>query len=321
MIGTFAIMPKSVASPEKSIVVSVGTEPSAQLVYGAFWIAEAKGYFRQYGIKIQTHTYSSGPQADLDLAHGHIDMAQAALLPHLQAFAGGIPMKLVVSLTKGNTTLVAAKGITKVDQLNGKRVGSPGLGTIHDTALSLIAKEHHIHITHVPAPITDLPVLLKKGDISAFIGWETVAAHAVLTVPGAHYLIRQPFPNNENLELAVSDKFIKEHPEATQHIVDGIVKAMKFISACTPEAKAMLANMINVPDAKKVVETAWPQIDITKPNLNVKSSVMWIRGDVDKGKLTAPLAKRNPRAFLESASDMRFLKKAEAQAIPVPHCD
>ncbi len=320
IIGAVAVAPDAMAAPEQSIIVRVGDQPSAQLVYGAFWVAEAKGYFHRNGIKIERHTYANGPQADLDLAKDHIDMAMAALLPHMQAFAGGVPLKLVLSLTKGNTTLVAAKGITDVGQLNGKRVGSPGLGTIHDTALSLMEAEHHIKVTHVPARITDLPVLLEKGDISAFIGWETVAAQAVLTVPGVHYLVRQPIPNNENLELAVSDKFIKAHPQATQHIVDGIVEAMKFISACKPEAKAILANTLNVSEAKEIVDTAWPQIDITQPDLNVSSAVMWIRAAVDGGKLAAPLAKSNPKAFLESASDMSFLKKAEAKKIPVPSC-
>jgi ABC-type nitrate/sulfonate/bicarbonate transport system substrate-binding protein len=85
----------------------------------------------------------------------------------------------------------------------------------------------------------------------AFVGWETVAAQAVLTVPGAHYLIRQPVPNNENLELAVSTTFANQHPQATETVVRDVVKAMKFVEACKPQAIKLLATMMDVPDAEK----------------------------------------------------------------------
>jgi NitT/TauT family transport system substrate-binding protein len=244
----------------------------------------------------------------------------AALLPHLQAFAGGTPLRIITSLTKGNTTLVAGKDITDLKQLDGKRVGTPGLGTIHDTALSLVEDENHIKATHVPAKITDLPVMLSKGEIAAFEGWETVAAQTVLTVPGAHYLIRQPVPNNENLELAVSSNFAKAHPGATEAVVRDVARAMRFISSCKPQAIDLLATMMDVPDAQKVLNTAWPQLGLTDPNLNVKSAVQWIELAVRDDKITAPMAKSDPRAFLMSATDLSYLRKAEATRARPPSC-
>jgi|GEM_PF-1132781 len=308
------------AAGNRPVVLRIADEPGAVGPYGAFWIAQLKGYLKQDGITVERHTFANGPEAELDLANGHIDMVMAALLPHLQAFAGGAPLRIIMSLTKGNTTLVAGKGITSVKQLDGKRVGTPGIGTIHDTALSLVEQENHITVTHVPAKITDLPVMLAKGEIAAFEGWETVAAQTVLTVPGAHYLVRQPVPNNENLELAASTAFMKEHPKATEAIVRDVVKAMKFIDVCRPQAVELLATMMDVPNAAKVLDTALPQINITDPNLNVKSAVMWIDLAVKDDKITAPLAKSDPQAFLMSASDLTFLKRAESAPIPTPSC-
>lgn len=308
------------AATKQQIVIRVGDQPAAVGPYGAFWIANIKGYFRDDGITVERHTYANGPEAELDLANGHLDFVMAALLPHLQAFAGGAPLRIVASLAKGNTTLVASKNITDVKQLDGQRVGTPGIGTIHDTALSLVEDQYHIHVTHVPAKITDLPVMLAKGEIVAFEGWETAAAQAVLTVPGAHYLIRQPVPNNENLELAVSTAFAQQHSQATELVVRDVAKAMKYIAACKPQAINALATMMDVPDAQKVLETAWPQLGLTDPNLNEKSAVQWITLAVRDEKLTAPLAKSDPQAFLMSASDLSYLRKAEASHIPTPPC-
>ena len=308
------------AQTKQPIVIRVADQAAAVGPYGAFWIANLKGYFREDGITVERHTFANGPEAELDLANGHIDMVMAALLPHLQAFAGGAPLRIIMSLTKDNTTLVAAKNITDVKQLDGARVGSPGIGTIHDTALSLVEDQYHIKVTHVPAKMTDLPVMLSKGEIVAFEGWETAAAQAVLTVPGAHYLIRRPVPNNENLELAVSTTFAKQHPQATETVVRDVVKAMKFIAACKPQAVKLLATMMDVPDAQKVLDTAWPQFTLTDPNLNEKSAVQWIQLAVRDEKLTAAQAKSDPHAFLMSATDLSFLKKAEASRIPKPAC-
>ena len=320
LISTTTLFAGASAAGPQQVVVRVADQPGAVGPYGAFWIANLKGYFKADGITVERHTFANGPEAELGLANGHIDMVMAALLPHLQAFAGGAPLRIVMSLTKGNTTLIAGKDITDVKQLDGKRVGTPGIGTIHDTALTLVEQQNHITVTHVPAKITDLPVMLAKGEIAAFEGWETVAAQTVLTVPGAHYLVRQPVPNNENLELAASTAFIKDHPQAAEAIVRDVVKAMRFIAACKPQAVNLLATMMDVPDAQKVIETALPQINITDPTLNVKSAVQWIDLAVKDDKLTAPLAKSNPQGFLMSASDLTFLKKAQSASLPKPSC-
>jgi len=308
------------AAAKEQVVVRVADQPGAVGPYGAFWIADLKGYFKEDGITVERHTFANGPEAELGLANGHIDMVMAALLPHLQAYAGGAPLRIVMSLTKGNTTLIASKDITDVKQLDGKRVGTPGIGTIHDTALSLVEQQNHITVTHVPGKITDLPVMLAKGEIVAFEGWETVAAQTVLTVPGAHYLVRQPVPNNENLELAASTTFMKAHPEAAALVVRDVVRAMKYITACKPQAVNLLATMMDVPDAQKVIETALPQINITDPNLNVPSAVQWIELAVKDDKIAAPLAKSNPQGFLMTASDLTLLKKAESSKTPAPKC-
>src|SRR5581483_5043022 len=166
-------------------------------------------------------------------------------------------------------------------------------------------QQNHFAATHVPAKITGLPQMLAKGQISAFEGWETVAAETVLTVPGAHYL-PQPFLNNEIVELAASESFIKAHRRATDLVVRDIVKAMKYISACKPQAIGLLAAKMDTPNAQKILETALPQLNITDPNLNVPSAVQWIDLEVKDEKLVSPLAKSNPQGFLAALSDLSF---------------
>ena len=133
----------------------------------------------------------------------------AGLAPYMQAAAQGSDFVVLMSITKGNAPLVARAEIKSAKDLNGKRVGTPGLGTIHDTMLTLYEKEHGIKVEHVSAKITDLVAMLEKGEVAGVLCWETVAATTVRTVKGAHYLAPLPvIPGAESLEVILRRKLV-----------------------------------------------------------------------------------------------------------------
>ena len=77
----------------------------------------------------------NGPAGLLDLPSGSVDAVMAAIVPFMQFAARGGEFKLVMSLTKGNAALVGLKKYTSYKGLDGKKVGTPGIGTIHDAVL------------------------------------------------------------------------------------------------------------------------------------------------------------------------------------------
>jgi NitT/TauT family transport system substrate-binding protein len=297
---------------EGTNVLRVGTQPGAELAYGSFFVARENGYFQEEGVRANVLSFQNGPLALTELASGNLDAAMAAWLPHVQAFAQGTPMQVVASLAKDNTTLVGGPGVDSIRDLEGANVGTPGIGTIHDAALDLLAEREGIEVKHVPAKITDLPIMLRRGEIKAFMGWETVASQAVLTIEGAKYLERKPVPGNENLEIAVHKDLIEERPEMVQALVNGIYRGAKYADACPEQYVKKIATLIRVPDAQKITKAASESVDNTKPRLHSETAKQWYQLAVKARKVDTD--KWSSYAEFEDAIwNPTFLDKAEAK--------
>ena len=159
--------------------IRLGDQPGAEVSYAAVWVAEGLGYFEQEGIKIERKTYANGPAALLDMPSGSIDAVMAAIAPFMQFVARGGDVKMVLSLTKGNAALVGLKKYTTYKQLDGKNVGTPGIGTVHDAMLGYAERTMGFKVHRVFGKISDISVMIDKGEVEAFIGWEPAAAMAI----------------------------------------------------------------------------------------------------------------------------------------------
>jgi NitT/TauT family transport system substrate-binding protein len=193
--------------------VRLADQNGSEVDYAAIWVAELNGYYEQEGIKIERKTYANGPSALLDI--NNLDAVMAAIVPFMQYVARGGDVRIVMSVTKGNAPIIGKKQYKSVKDLDGKKVGSPGIGTIHDAVLGYIEQSMNIKYEHVPAKITDVAIMIQKGEVEAFIGWEPASAQAVAQAPDLlHYVQRlPPIPNSESLQLAFTPAYVKGNPE------------------------------------------------------------------------------------------------------------
>jgi len=295
----------------KTLTLRVGDQVGSELDYGPFWIAVEKGYLKEEGITHVRKTYANGPLTLLDFNKGDLDMVMAGLGPYIQAAAQGSDYVMIMSITKGNAPIIARPEIKTPKDLNGKKVGSPGLGTIQDTMLSLYEKQHGIKVEHVPTKITDLVAMLEKGDVVAFTGWETVAATTVLKVKGAHYLAPWPvLPNAESLEVIVSRKLAQSDPNAVLGLTRALLKGMRYYEKHEEDALRILAKAMNVPDAMEIAKLGKGQIKITDPYIDQKSSQIIFQTLLDTKKIL-PEKLASFDDFTKRFVDYSFLKKAE----------
>jgi len=256
-------------------------------------------------------TYPNGPATLLDYNKGELDAVMAGLGPFLQAASQGSDYVIVSSITKGNAPLVARPEIKAAKDLNGKRVGTPGLGTIHDTMLTLYEREHGIKVEHVSAKITDLVAMLEKGEVQGVLCWETVAATTVRAVKGAHYLAPLPvIPGAESLEVIISRKIAQGQPEVALGFTRALLKGMRYIDKHEDAALAIIAKAMNVPDAIEVARLAKTQVKVTDPYMEPKSSQIIYQALLETKKITTERVKSYDD-FTQRFVDYSFLKKAE----------
>lgn len=307
MIG--ATMP---AAAQNLTTVRFGDQTGSEVDYAAVWVAEMNGYFKDEGIKIDRKTYANGPSTLLDL--NNLDATSAAIVPYMQFIARGGKITMVMSLTKGNAPIVGRKKYTSVKQLAGQKVGTPGIGTIHDAILGYIEQTEGFKVHHVPAKISDVTVMIEKGEVEAFIGWEPASAAAVALAPDTlHYIQRMPpVENSESLELAFRPGFIKDHPDVVEKFVRATLRAMEWIKANGAEKTAqVISKKMNDPKSYNVNLDAFKSVDVTKPRIDMPSTRLWLKAIAKQGKIPADLAK-DPDTWVMKNVDYTFLDKAEA---------
>jgi NitT/TauT family transport system substrate-binding protein len=313
MMSLAASAPAS-AQADKVTTVRLADQPGAEVDYAAVWIAELLGYYEKEGIKIDRRTYPNGPAGLLDFASGAIDAEMAAIVPFMQFAARGGEFKLVMSLTKGNAALVGKKHYTSYKDLNGKKVGTPGLGTIHDAMLGYAEQSQNLKFERVFGKITDIAVMIEKGEVEAFIGWEPASAQAIAQAPQLlHYIAqRPPMPNAESLSLIFQPKLAKENPDLIVRFMAATLRGIEFIKSSPPEKTAeLIAKKMNNPAALPVVLTALGSVTLTDPRLDLASTRILLQTIAKQGKIPPELV-TDVDGWIGKYLDYSFLDKAEA---------
>jgi NitT/TauT family transport system substrate-binding protein len=318
-IGALTILPvagsailRASAIAQGSKTVRLADQNGSEVDYAAVWVAELNGYYEQEGIKIDRKTYPNGPSALLDI--NNLDAVMAAIVPFMQYVARGGDVRIVMSVTKGNAPIVGKKQYKSVKELDGKKVGTPGIGTIHDAVLGYIQQTMGIKYEHVPAKITDVAVMIQKGEVEAFIGWEPASAQAIALAPDLlHYVQRlPPIPNSESLQLAFTPAYVKDNPDTVEKFVRATLKGINWIKANGNEKTAeLIAKKMNDPKSYDVNFNALGSVDLTQPRLDMPSTRIWLTTIAKQGKIPEDLVK-DVDGWVGKYLDYSFLDKAEA---------
>jgi NitT/TauT family transport system substrate-binding protein len=318
-IGGAALFPAATAAlgpgpalAQAAKTVRLGDQTGSEVDYAAVWVAELNGYFQEEGIKIERKTYGNGPSALLDI--NSLDAVMAAIVPFMQYVARGGDVRIVMSVTKGNAPIVGKKQYKSVKELDGKKVGTPGIGTIHDAILGYIQQSMGIKFQHVPAKISDVAVMIQKGEVEAFIGWEPASAAAVAQAPDLlHYIQRMPpIPNSESLQLAFTPAYVKENPDTVQKFVRATLRGIEWIKANGKEKTAeLVSKKMNDPKSLPVNLDALESVDLTQPRIDMPSTRLWLTTIAKQGRIPEELVK-DVDAWVGKYVDYSFLDKAEA---------
>jgi NitT/TauT family transport system substrate-binding protein len=318
-IGSAALLPVAAtgfgAAPviaQAAKTVRLADQNGSEVDYAAVWVAELEGYYQQEGIKIERKTYANGPSALLDI--NNLDAVMAAIVPFMQFVARGGDLRIVMSVTKGNAPIIGKKQYKTVKDLNGKKVGTPGIGTIHDAVLGYIQQSQGLKYEHVPGKITDVAIMIQKGEVEAFIGWEPASAAAVAQAPDLlHYIQRlPPIPNSESLQLAFTTPYVKSNPETVEKFVRATLRGIEWIKANGNQKTAeLVAKKMNDPKAVPINLNALESVDLTQPRLDMPSTRLWLTTIAKQGKIPENLVK-DADGWVGKYLDYSFLDKAEA---------
>lgn len=300
---------KTPAAAQEADVIRLSVYQPAGLPCGPQIIAEAKGYFEEERIKFKPIFVQNGPQVVQHMAAGEIDIGCAAITVWMIGKSKNVDIVVLQSTAKGNAPLVAKPSITDVKQLDGKRCGTPGLGTIHDDNLKAFAKKHGITIQHVyGVGMASVVAMFDKGEIECMTGWEPLMAAAAAR-GNAKYLVDFMRPESmESIEFAAMRKFVQGKPDLVYRFVRGLLKGAMFIKAKPDEAATILAKTVGFD--KNVITESLKRAILTEPYVDLAGSRIALDEGLAGGKI-ARTAVKDPDQYVRSLVDHSFLQKAE----------
>lgn len=134
---------------------------------------------------------------------------------------------VIVGMAKQTATAIVGRGIERLEDLRGRRVGYIEASSAHYTLLRglHLAGMGETHITLVPLAIDQMVNALDRGDIDAFAGWEPASSLALMR----HRANRVIFRGSTTDYLVLSHSFAQDHPEVCRILIAGFVRAIQWM--------------------------------------------------------------------------------------------
>jgi NitT/TauT family transport system substrate-binding protein len=211
------------------------------------YIALAKGFFEDEGLKVTVKAQSSGKVALDTVLDGNADVATVAELPVTLAVLKGQPVAVLVTLAtgEGDYGVVARndKGVTGPSDLKGKRVAVP-FGTSADFFLDALLVRHKLSradvrvINRKPDEMADT---LEKGDAEAASTWEPHISTASKRLGGSAIVINSRGIYDSTFNLAATRDFAVKRGDTVKKLLRALLRAEQFYANDRPTAERIVA--------------------------------------------------------------------------------
>ena len=302
--------PVSVHSAEPMIVGVAG--PAINMVYS--FVARDAGLFQKYGLDVRIVVFDAGSI-----------LAQAALSGEVKVAVSSGPAT-IASRTQGADTiiiaacvntlpysLVAAKGITKWDQIKGKKIAISRFGSGTDTAIRLVLKRFGLD------PVKDVTIVQLGTQPSRVQALAAGAIDATIISPplditakkqGYQILVniaelKIPYPQQV---IETTDRFIRENPHTVKNFLKGFIEGVRYAASSKEETKKAIIKYLKTTDPEILEATYQSFVQVTDetcyPNMEGIRNAM----DEVAQRVTAVKSKK-PEDFVST----RFLKELERE--------
>ncbi|WBB79345.1 ABC transporter substrate-binding protein [Micromonospora sp. WMMD882] len=230
-------------------------------------------------VKLEPKTFNAGPAAIEAIFSGALDATYIGPNPTVNAHSksNGEAVRVISGAASGGVALVVKPGITSVEQLKGKKIATPQLGNTQDVALRFWLKEKGIETTKegggdvkiVPQENAQTVETFGSGAIDG--AWVPEPFVSRLVNAGGKVLVdeRDLWPDRKFVitNLIVSAKFLKDHPDVVQKLVEAQVAANEFVNTNPDEAQQAISDHLGKITGKpldlKLIKQAWPTLEFT----------------------------------------------------------
>jgi len=296
--------------------IGTGIDP----VYSNFYVAEALGLYKKYGVEAELKLFSRGGEALDALMAGEIQVTSNAEYPNIIAVEKNPEVVIIgVSCVAPHTMKLTARSeIKKPEDFIGKKIGS-ALGSVTDYCFDKYFEKYKVDkskVTYVNVAAPESVPLLDKGDIVAFFFWEPWPSKA-LEVSGnkVHILgsSAQLGVYAAKLFMAVPRTYAEKNPETIKGFLKAMIEAGEYIHKNPEEAYKIVAKKIPTLTPETIGKMAADfshRVRFLKEDMkNLDDVAAWV---ASKGKIAkVPDWKK--------AIEMKYLKAINPKAVEVEY--
>jgi len=214
--------------------ITIGVQPVVDLA--PVHLAVKKGYFAEEGLQVELVDTPGGPQAVTDLIGGALDFAFASHVPFfINQSQGTARLKIVVDgyAAKDNVMVLMAPPNSPVkgpQDVPGRRVAVVSEGSISDTSVKAVLKDHGLDYNNVKWQILSFPAMMtgfNDGTFDAALLVEPFITQAQKQFGAVKVFDAASGPNAE-LSLAgyaTTEDFAKKYPKTVAAFQRAVLKA------------------------------------------------------------------------------------------------
>ena len=234
-------------------------------VYHTSFILMGTDWLESAGIHAEWKLFASGPDIVNAFANKEIDLAYIGLPPAIIGIDRGIPIICVAGGHVEGTVMIARQEFGTFDELkninavlvqfNGKVIGSPPKGSIHDIIINNVIEEEDFDIKVKNFPWTDFVLeALVDGHIDGAVGTPSLAVAAsrannsrIVIPPDALW------PNNPSYGIVVRTELL-DFPDLIKGFLELHEKASNFIREKPGDAARIVSGLTGIVDEDFVRE-------------------------------------------------------------------
>jgi ABC-type nitrate/sulfonate/bicarbonate transport system substrate-binding protein len=212
------------------------------------FVGVEKGIFLKHGIDLKLKVLATGQEMSKALQAGEVQIIGSAFSNYPVAVERGMAAKGVVGMMGDRTSRYSdapisvwtrkGTGITKLEELAGRKVGLPVGGTSDEYLGVVLAKKGVARdkVTFLNVPPGNLVSTLQGGSVDAVAVWEPFGSLIQAKIPDAVLIARGGGHISYYINMAVRTDVIDKSPEVVGRYVIGVAEASQYTRQHPDEA-------------------------------------------------------------------------------------
>lgn len=260
VLSTLALA--TVAQAADKVRVAVAT---VYIPFAPIFAAEELGFYKEKNLEVEATVYRGGGPAQEAMAAGAADILTNSPMGAALAISKGIKQKIVAAggtVTPGGWHVIVRKdsGITKMADLNGKKVGVSGKGSTSDFFALWAAKNANVAVQTIPLGGNGLLPAIKAKQVDAIILWPSFSFRALqdqalMDLVDLGKIMGPVVPDS----VVASDEMIEKRPDVLKRYLQALLKTVDYMRKNEEWTKKYLAKYAGESDPL-VLDRAYKEV-------------------------------------------------------------